>query len=82
MTEIIKFEGWQKLELRVGEVKSIGEKIIISCNKDFEIKLDLDVKKEDKIVMGILGDGLVIPVVKGNVPLIPEKGAQVGWKVS
>ncbi|MEK6926034.1 MAG: hypothetical protein AABW50_02030 [Nanoarchaeota archaeon] len=82
MTEIIKFEDWVKLDLRIGEVEKINP-IVISClGKGYEIELGLAVKKGDKIVVGLSGDNLVIPVVGEDVPLAPGKGAEAGMKVS
>jgi len=83
MTEIIKFEDWVKFELRVGEIKKVGKKVIINYNnRDFEAKLDLDVNKGDQIVVGISRDNLILPVVKDNITLVPEKQAEIGWKIS
>lgn len=83
MKEIVKFKDWAKLELRVGEVKEIiKDRIIINCcNKDFEINLNLDVNKGDKIVIGINGDKVIVPVVNNGIPITPEKDAGVGWKI-
>ena len=83
MTEIIKFEDWKKLELKVGEVKKIMDTITIKLeDKSYEVNLGLDVKIGDKIVVGVSGDNLIIPCVNGRIPLIPEKDVKVGWRVS
>ncbi len=83
MTEIIQFEDWVKLKLKVGEVKKTGEKIVITLDgKSYEVNLDLDVKKGDKIVVGFSGEGLVIPVVEERVPLDPGKDSKEGSRVS
>ncbi|MBU0959351.1 MAG: hypothetical protein KKB31_05390 [Nanoarchaeota archaeon] len=83
MTEIVEFKNWAKLELRIGQIKNIDDKITINCGeKDFQINLGLDVNKGDKIVVGIGRGGLVIPVVNDAVPLTPEKDIDVGCRVS
>lgn len=83
MTEIIKYEEWIKLKLKVGEVKKTGEKTVIALDgKSYEVNLDLEVRKGDKIVVGFSGEGLVIPVVDGRIPLDPGKDSKEGWRVS
>ena len=83
MTEIIQFEDWAKLKLKVGIVKKVGESIVINDGtNDFEIKLDLNVKKGDKIVVGLNGDGLVVPVVNDRIPLDPGQDSKEGSRVS
>ncbi|HLC78735.1 MAG TPA: hypothetical protein VJH92_06435 [Candidatus Nanoarchaeia archaeon] len=83
MTEIIKFEDWVKLKLKVGEARKNGDKIVIKLDgKSYEVNLDLDVKKGDKIVVGLNGDGLVIPVIEGRIPLDAGKDSKEGWRVS
>lgn len=82
ITEKIKFEDWAKLEMRVGEIKSIGKNIIINClNKDFKINFDLDVKEGDKIIIGFIENHLVIPITGENIPLIPDGDIEVGARV-
>jgi len=74
----MKFDDWMKLDLIVGEVKdgnvSIGD-------KEFELKVDVDVKDGDKIAVGIMRDEIVVPLVDGSV-IIPESDIEVGSKVS
>ena len=83
MTEIINFEDWLKFELRIGEVKKIKNQIVINCNnKEFKVSDNLDLKNGDKIVVGINGANLMIPVINENIPLIPEKDAEAGMRVS
>ena len=81
---MIKFDEWQKIDFRIGEIIDVnGENIKITCrNKEFFIKLKLDVKKGNKIAVIINNEKLVIPVVNGNIPLIPDKDIEVGSRVS
>lgn len=81
---MIKIEEFWRIDFKIGEVKAIGkDSIQITCNKrDFIINLSLDVKKGEKIVVIIDGDKLIIPVVNGKIPLVPEKDIEVGSKIS
>jgi len=83
MTNMIKYEDWAKLELRIGQVIEIEEnKIKINCNsKSYSVNLDLNVEIKDKIIVGIEGDQLVIPIIQNSMPLIPDKDIEVGSRV-
>jgi len=83
MTEIIQFENWAKLKLVVGEVKSIGDKIIINDgNKDFEIDFDLNVEKGEQIVIGFVEGEIIIPVINRTRSIIPDDDVELGSRVS
>jgi methionine--tRNA ligase beta chain len=77
-------EDFVKVDLRIGEIKEIKKgKIIVSCNnKEFSVKLDSDVKKNEKIAVIIEGDRIIIPILNKNIPLIPEKDIEPGSKIS
>ncbi|MFH1325831.1 MAG: hypothetical protein ABIH49_03645 [archaeon] len=79
----ITFDEWLKFDLRVGEVaESNKDNLKINCcDKEFHVKLPISVKKGEKIVIGISGDKVVIPVIGGNIPLAPEKDIEVGSKI-
>lgn len=80
---MIKIEEFWKIDFKVGEVEEISKSNIkIKCdNKTFNVNLKLDVKKKDKIAIIIEGDKLIIPVVNGKTPLVPEKDIEVGSKI-
>ena len=82
MENIINFEDWEKLEMRVGKIKEIEkDKIVISCNgKNYSKKIKLNVDKDDLIVIGFLGDDLIIPLIDGSV-IIPEKDIENGVRI-
>jgi len=80
---MIKIEEFWGIDFRIGEVKVVSNSNIkIKCNnKNFNVNLKLDVNKGEKIAVIIDGDKLIIPVVNGNVPLVPEKDIEVGSKI-
>jgi len=80
---MIKIEEFWGIDFRVGEVKGVSNSNIkIKCNnKNFNVNLKLDVNKGEKIAVIIDGDKLIIPVVNGNVPLVPEKDIEAGSKI-
>ena len=79
----MKFEDWLKFDLRVGEVKKIkGDNIIINDgSKEHKTKVKFNLKKGDKIIIGVCKEGLVIPKVNDSV-ISPEKDIKVGARVS
>jgi len=81
MTELT-FEDWIKLELKVAEVKSVKPLIVLSVdNKDLIFNKKLKVKVGDKILVGFYKNGFVVPVVNGDVPILPDKGAEPGMRI-
>jgi len=83
MENIINFEDWAKLEMRVGMIKEIEKgKIVINCNgKNYSKKIKLNVNNSDLIVIGFLGDDIIIPLIEGSV-IIPEKDIEPGCRIS
>ena len=79
----MKFEDWLKFDLRVGEIIGIGGgKIKIDLgDREFEKKINIDVKKGEKIIVGLQGNGCVIPLVGGNVLIAPEKNIDNGVRI-
>ena len=76
MKSEITFEDWQKIELKIGEVKEVGNKIKIQCKeKEYLTEVKINVKEGDKIVVGIFNDELVMPLIEGDNPLVSEKDA-------
>lgn len=78
MKKEIEFEDFAKLKLVVGEVK--GKEVDIG-EKSFSINSDLDVKNKDKIVVGLLEEGIVIPVAGDSVISVDsdiDSGSVVG----
>lgn len=83
MKEMIKIDDFSKLNLRVGEIKNISkENVKISCLAEtFISKIALDVKSGNQIVISSVGGKIFIPVVKEDIPLVPEKKIDSGSKV-
>jgi len=83
MENIINFEDWVKLEMRVGKIKEIEKsKMVINCNgKDYSKKIKLNANKDDLIIIGFLGDNLIIPLINDSV-IIPEKDIENGARIS
>lgn len=80
--EIIKFDEWSKIEFKIGEVKNISKnsvKIIVN-EKVFEAKLDLNIKKGDKIAVIVNNNNLIIPLVNNSV-IVPETDIETGSRV-
>lgn len=79
----LKFEDWLKYELRVGEIKFIKGKLIkIDIgNKILETNVKVNVEIGDKIIVGINGDNLVIPLAD-RIVISPEKDIELGSRVS
>lgn len=80
----IKFEDWIKLKMVVGEVAEIDRNSIKIFDNDkyYNFNGKLNVKKGDKIIIGLLNENIIIPVVNKEIPLIPEKDIEIGSGVS
>ena len=79
----ISFEDWIKFDLRIGEVlerKDDKLKILVG-EKEFIINKNLKISVGDKIVVGLQGDKLILPLLDGSV-LFPEKDIENGTKIS
>ena len=83
MNQQISFEEWQKLDLRVGEIKEVKKDFLklTDGNNEFAIKGSFNAQKGDKIVFG-LGNKIVLLVLDGNVLLSPDGDAEPGMRVS
>ena len=83
MTEnIISIEEFQKIELKIGIIQEVSNNIKINCNnKEYITGIKLDVKKGEKIVIGFLQKKLIIPVLEGNNPIVPEKDIENGARI-
>lgn len=83
MKKIIKIEDFSKINLRVGEVIEVTKSYTkIGCfDKVFTVKLNLNVKKGEQLIVAVNGDNLVIPVLNQNITLSPEKNIDAGSKV-
>jgi hypothetical protein len=84
MKEIIKIEEFDKLGLKLGEVKNASaKKSVIGCGiNEYSGKIDIKLNKGDLIMISDLGDDLIIPVIEGDIPIIAEKPAKSGWMIS
>jgi hypothetical protein len=80
---MIKFDEFNKVDLRVGEVAEVSKgSIKINCSgKSFITKMNLNVKKGEQIIIGFNAENLVVPIMGMDNPLIPEKKAGEGWKI-
>ncbi|MEK6885838.1 MAG: hypothetical protein AABX17_02640 [Nanoarchaeota archaeon] len=80
---MITIDEFQKIDLRVGEIRALDKgKIKINClNKEFSGNLKLNAVKGDELIVVFNAGKLVIPVVNGDIPLIPEKKIENGSKV-
>ena len=80
---LVNFEEWANLEMRVGKVKDVNKnKIIINCNnEDYSKTIKINAKKNDLIVVGFLEGEIIIPLINGNVFIIPESDIEVGSKI-
>lgn len=83
MKKEVKFDEWLKFDLRIGEVVRVDkDHIEISCcNRNFNVNMNLDVNIGDKIVVGLMGEEIVIPVVNDKIPISPEKDIEVGSRI-
>ncbi len=63
MKNEIEFDDFAKLNLVVGEMKNGNIDI---DGKKFELDIDLEISDGDKIVVGLLGDGIVIPFARDS----------------
>ena len=82
MNEILIIDDFTKLEMRVGKVENIGKSVKIKCgDREFNTNLKLNLNKDEKIVIGILGDKLILPVVGKNIPIVPEKDIGIGARI-
>ena len=81
MNEIMAIEEFSRINFRVGEVIEAGRKIKIRClDKDYFVKLNINVEKGDRIAVVISGDKLIIPVANA-VPLTLGKDVEVGSRI-
>ena len=80
---MITIEDLSKLSLMIGEVRETSDNNIkILCgDKEFSTKQKLNVKKGDMILISISDNKLKIPLIKGDMPIIPEKKIDSGSKV-
>jgi len=80
---LVNFEEWANLEMRIGKVKDVNKnKIIINCNnEDYSKTIKINAKKNDLIVVGFLEGEIIIPLINGNVFIIPESDIEVGSKI-
>ena len=80
----IKFEDWIKLKMVVGEVAEIDRNSIKIFDNDkyYNFNGKLNVKKGDKIIIGLFNENIIIPVVNKEIHLIPEKDIEIGSGVS
>lgn len=78
----MNFEDWIKLDLRIGEIKTIKNRLakINLGDKEYSIKTSLDLQKGDKIVVGIREGKLIVPNVNNSI-IIPEKDIENGSRV-
>lgn len=83
MKKIIKIDDFIKLNLRIGQVEENNKKEIkIRClSEKFISKLKIDAMRGENIVISAIGNKLVVPVIRGDIPLIPEKKIENGAKV-
>jgi hypothetical protein len=79
---MIKFDDFAKLNFRIGLVKLSGKKLkVLLDEKEFDISTEIHVKDGDKIAVGVVEGGIVIPVV-GLSPLTPDADIEAGSKIS
>ena len=78
----VTFEDWMKFDLRVGEVLEVEEgKIKVSVGEDmFEKEGKFNVEKGEKIVVGLQGKEMVVPLVNDSV-IVPESEIANGSRV-
>jgi len=83
-TKEMNIEDFIKIDFRIGEIEEVSKsEFKIRCNdRIFNTKTKLNVKKGEKLAVIIDGDKIVVPVVNGNIPLIPEKSVPNGSKIS
>lgn len=81
---MMEFDEFKKLDLRIGEVVDVGgDGVRINCGaNDAFVKGKLDVSKGDKVVVGTCEDCVVVLVVGGEMPIVPEKDIGVGVRIS
>jgi len=81
---MIKFEDFNKLDLKVGEVVAVRDnQTEINCGeKTLSTKVSFGTNVGDKIIVGAIKDELVIPLVGGKHPLTPDQDMSAGDSVS
>jgi hypothetical protein len=84
MKNMIKIDEFSKVNLRLGKIKSKDNSgIKISCNAEiFNSNIHLNAKEGDEVIISSMGEKLVVPVVNRDIPLVPDKKAGEGWKIS
>ncbi|MBS3076506.1 hypothetical protein J4481_02070 [Candidatus Pacearchaeota archaeon] len=81
MKSEITFEDWEKVNLIVGEVIEVSDgKIKINVGGEVLSEKKIDVKKGEKIVVGLFNGNLVFPLVDGSA-IVPEKDIELGSRV-
>ncbi len=79
---MISIEEFKKVDFRIGEVKLINDKIeICVSDKKFLINIKLNIEENDKIIIILHNNKIIIPVFDKNIPIIPEKDIETGSKV-
>ncbi|MEK6926897.1 MAG: hypothetical protein AABX11_00545 [Nanoarchaeota archaeon] len=80
---MITIDDLNKIEMTVGQISSIEkDKIKIkSKGLEFTTSLKMDVRVNEKIIIAINGNNLLIPMLKNNIPIIPEKDIEAGSKI-
>lgn len=80
---MIKIEDLEKIELRVGQIVSkTNKETIILCNgQKYQTNLKIDANKNDKIIIAINDDEIIIPLLNTVCPIIPDKDIEEGSKI-
>ena len=81
---MIEFQDFSKLDLRIGEITSIeGNLAEINCgDKTFSKDINFPLESGDKIVVGILGEKIVVPLTEEKSPLTPDQDIEPGSQIS
>lgn len=77
---MIEFEDFSKLNLKIAEVVSTENKQITVNyeNENISTATAIDVKKGDKITVGILDDKILIPSINNKIFLKPDQDMEPG----
>lgn len=80
---MITIEDFAKIELKVGKIISKSNReTLIECNgKEFSTRININTNKNDKIIIAINGDEVIIPLINHSIPLVPDKDIETGSKV-